>query len=191
MWGPAVSGGVRATWTRRAGAGRERVTRERPEGGRAAEGAACLKCPYCGGETKVLESRHADEGAAIRRRRECLTCGRRFTTMERAEEAPLVVIKKDGRREAFDRNKILSGVLRACEKRPVRMEDVERLVAEVEREVRSTLEREVPSKLIGELVMERLRALDGVAYVRFASVYREFKDVHEFREQLEKLLGSK
>lgn len=190
MWGP-VSVGIRPARARRAGAGLDGATRGRPEGGRAAGGLHGLKCPYCGGETKVLESRHVDEGAAIRRRRECLACGRRFTTMERAEEAPLVVIKKDGRREAFDRNKILSGVLRACEKRPVRMEDVERLVAEVEKEVRSTLEREVPSKLIGELVMERLRALDGVAYVRFASVYREFKDVHEFREQLEKLLGSR
>lgn len=150
-----------------------------------------MKCPFCGDETKVLESRHTEEGAAVRRRRECLGCGRRFTTMERVEETPLVVIKKDGRREAFDRNKILAGVLKACEKLPVPMEDAERLVTEVEREVRSTLEREVSSRQIGELVMERLRALNGVAYVRFASVYREFKDVHEFREQIEKLLGSR
>lgn len=149
-----------------------------------------MKCPYCGGESKVLESRHAEEGLAIRRRRECLQCGRRFNTMETVEVGPLVVVKKDGRREAFDRNKVLAGVLRACEKRPVATEDCERLVAEVERELRNTLEREVPSRRIGELVMEHLRRLDGVAYVRFASVYREFKDVREFREQLEKLLGA-
>lgn len=150
-----------------------------------------MKCPFCGGESKVLESRHADEGQAIRRRRECLQCGRRFNTMETVEAGPLVVVKKDGRREAFDRNKVLAGVLRACEKRPVAAEDCERLVAEVERELRNTLERELPSKRIGELVMEGLRKLDGVAYVRFASVYREFKDVHEFREQLEKLLNAR
>lgn len=150
-----------------------------------------MKCPYCGGETKVLESRHANDGLAIRRRRECLECGRRFNTMETIEAAPLVVVKKDGRREAFDRAKVLAGVLRACEKRPVSTEECEGLVVEVERELRNTLEREVPSKLIGELVMEHLRKLDGVAYVRFASVYREFKDVREFREQLEKLLGSR
>ncbi|MCG0239334.1 MAG: transcriptional regulator NrdR [Firmicutes bacterium] len=149
-----------------------------------------MRCPFCGGESKVLESRPVDEGMATRRRRECLACGRRFTTMERVEEAPLVVVKKDGRREAFDRNKILAGVLRACEKRPVRIEDLERLVMEVEAELREGLEREVPSARIGELVMERLRHLDGVAYVRFASVYRQFKDVKEFREQLERLLSA-
>ncbi len=150
-----------------------------------------MKCPYCGGESKVLESRHADEGLAIRRRRECLQCGRRFNTMETVEMGPLVVVKKDGRREAFDRAKVLAGVLRACEKRAVTMEDCERLVAEVERDLRNTLEREIPSTRVGEMVMDHLRKLDGVAYVRFASVYREFKDVSEFREQIEKLLGSR
>lgn len=150
-----------------------------------------MKCPFCGGESKVLESRHADDGWAIRRRRECLLCARRFNTMERLEETPLIVVKKDGRRETFDRSKIFSGLLKACEKRPVATEDLERVALEIERDIRNTLEREVPSTRIGELVMDRLRKLDGVAYVRFASVYREFKDLQEFREQLDKLLGSK
>lgn len=148
-----------------------------------------MKCPHCTAETKVLESRHADDGLAIRRRRECLQCGRRFNTMEKLEETPLVVVKKDGHRESFDRAKIMGGLLRACEKRPVTIEDLERLAMEVERDLRNTLEREVPSSRIGELIMDKLRALDGVAYVRFASVYREFKDLKEFREQLDKLLG--
>lgn len=150
-----------------------------------------MKCPHCGGETKVLESRHADEGAAIRRRRECLVCARRFNTMEKLEETPLVVVKKDGRRVAFDRNKILNGLLKACEKRPVTVETMERMSLEVERELRNTLEREVPSARIGELVMDKLRQVDDVAYVRFASVYRQFQDLREFREQLDKLLGYK
>ena len=149
-----------------------------------------MKCPYCGAESRVLESRHAEEGNTIRRRRECLTCGRRFSTTERIEEQPLVVIKKDGSREAFDRNKILNGLLKACEKRPVPLAELERIVEEVERELRNIAEREIPSVIIGEKVMERLRTLDGVAYVRFASVYRQFKDLSEFREQLEKLLRS-
>lgn len=136
-----------------------------------------------------MESRPTDEGA-IRRRRECLACTRRFSTMERVEVPPLVVIKKDGRRESFDRNKLLNGVLKACEKRPIPLEVIEKMVDEVERDLRSSLDREVPSVEIGERVMERLRALDGVAYVRFASVYREFKDVEEFRQQLEQLLKS-
>lgn len=146
-----------------------------------------MKCPYCGCESKVLESRHTEEGS-IRRRRECSACGKRFNTFEKIEEPPLIVVKKDGRREAFDRNKILNGVLRACEKRPVSLDNLEGLVNDVERELRNSLEKEVPSVRIGELAMERLRHLDGVAYVRFASVYREFKDVNEFREQLESLL---
>lgn len=148
-----------------------------------------MKCQYCNGETKVLESRHTDEGSAIRRRRECLECGRRFNTMEKVEAAPMLVIKKDGRREAFDRGKILAGVMRACEKRPVSVAAMDHLVDEVERELRGSFEREVPSTHIGEQVMEHLRHLDAVAYVRFASVYREFKDVREFREQLDQLLG--
>jgi transcriptional repressor NrdR len=146
-----------------------------------------LKCPFCGGESKVLESRHIEE-SSIRRRRECTVCSRRFNTFERLEEPPLIVVKKDGRREAFDRSKVLNGVLRACEKLPVSIDQAEALVADVERELRNSFEREVPSVRVGELVMERLRHLNGVAYVRFASVYREFKDVSEFRAQLENLL---
>jgi transcriptional repressor NrdR len=146
-----------------------------------------MRCPYCGEESKVIESRHTDDNV-IRRRRECTVCGKRFNTYERIEFPPLMVVKKDGRREAFDRNKLLSGLLRACEKRPVALADLERLVEEVERDLRSSLEREVPSVEIGERAMEGLRQLDGVAYVRFASVYRQFKDVNEFREQLERLL---
>lgn len=148
---------------------------------------ALLKCPYCSHESKVLESRHTEDHT-IRRRRECTECGKRFNTFERIEEPPLVVVKKDGRREAFDRNKVLNGVLRACEKRPVALADLEALVADVERDLRNSLEKEIPSVEIGERVMDRLRHLDGVAYVRFASVYRQFKDVSEFREQLEQLL---
>lgn len=147
-----------------------------------------MRCPHCGSETKVLETRQSEEGMAIRRRRECLECSRRFSTVEKIDEVPLMVIKKDGRREAFDRSKILGGLLKACERRPVPMESLEQLALEVEREVRNSFDREVTSTAIGEAVMNRLRALDGVAYVRFASVYREFKDVREFREQLDKLL---
>jgi transcriptional repressor NrdR len=139
----------------------------------------------------VIESRHTDEDEAIRRRRECMVCGKRFNTFERVEVPPLIVVKKDGRREAFDRAKVLHGVLKACEKRPVPLADMERLVQDVERELRSSLANEIPSAEIGAGVMERLRHLDGVAYVRFASVYREFKDVNEFREQLEQLLKSR
>jgi transcriptional repressor NrdR len=149
-----------------------------------------MKCPYCGAESKVIESRHTEDDS-IRRRRECMACSKRFNTYERLEVPPLIVVKKDGRRETFDRNKVLGGVLRACEKRPVALADMDRLVDEVERDLRSSLEREVPSVLIGERVMERLRTIDGVAYVRFASVYREFKDVNEFREQLEQLLKTR
>ena len=150
-----------------------------------------MKCPFCGAESKVVESRHTDEDEAIRRRRECISCGKRFNTFERVEVPPLIVVKKDGRREAFDRSKVLNGALKACEKRPVPLAEIERLVQDVERELRSLLGGEVPSVEIGERVMERLRHLDGVAYVRFASVYREFKDVNEFREQLEQLLKSR
>lgn len=149
-----------------------------------------MKCPYCGCESKVLESRHTEEGS-IRRRRECAGCGKRFNTFEKIEEPPLVVVKKDGGREAFERNKILNGLLRASEKRPVSLDELEGLVDDVERELRNSLEKEVHSVRIGEMVMGRLRHLDGVAYVRFASVYRQFKDVNEFREQLESLLRGK
>lgn len=153
-------------------------------------GVGAVKCPFCGAESKVLESRHTEDGC-IRRRRECTACGKRFNTYERLEYPPLWIIKKDGRREAFDRSKVLNGVLRACEKRPVPMAEIERLVDDVERELRNSFEKEIPSVTVGELVMERLRQLDGVAYVRFASVYREFKDVKEFRDQLEQLLKSR
>lgn len=149
-----------------------------------------MKCPYCGAESKVIESRHTEDDC-IRRRRECTACGKRFNTFERLEAPALIVVKKDGRREAFDRNKVLNGVLKACEKRPVALADMERLVDEVERDLRNSLEKEIPAGAIGERVMDRLRFLDGVAYVRFASVYREFKDVNEFREQLEQLLKTR
>ena len=148
-----------------------------------------MRCPYCKAEgSRVLDSRPTEEGTVIRRRRECPACSRRFTTYEKVEEAPFSVIKKDGRREPFDRAKILTGLLKACEKRPVSIDELERVATEVEREVRDTWSREVTSKEIGEKVMERLRALDEVAYVRFASVYRQFKDLQRFREELDRLL---
>lgn len=149
-----------------------------------------MRCPYCGAESKVIESRHTEEDS-IRRRRECISCAKRFNTFERLEVPPLIVVKKDGSREAFDRDKVMGGILKACEKRPVALADVEHLVNEVERELRNSLEKEIPSVQIGETVMDQLRLLDGVAYVRFASVYREFKDVNEFRDQLEQLLKTR
>lgn len=151
-----------------------------------------MRCPFCHGpESKVLDSRPTEEGTVIRRRRECVVCGRRFTTYEKVEETPFMVVKRDGRRESFDRNKILTGLLKACEKRPVSMNTLEAAVDDIERELRSNYDREVSSLQIGEMVMERLRAIDEVAYVRFASVYRQFKDLNRFLEELEKLLGSK
>jgi transcriptional repressor NrdR len=148
-----------------------------------------MKCPYCSYlESRVLDSRPTEEGTAVRRRRECVQCLKRFTTYEKIEEVPLVVVKKDGRREPFNRNKILNGLLKACEKRPVPMDVLERAADEIERDLRSTLDREVDSKVIGEMVMEKLRTIDEVAYVRFASVYRQFKDINRFMEELEKLL---
>ena len=151
-----------------------------------------MKCPFCGKpESKVLDSRPTEEGSAIRRRRECIACGKRFTTYERVEEAPLLVVKRDGRREAFDRAKVLNGMLKACEKRPIPLSALEQAVAEVERELRSSLRGEVRSVEIGERVMEKLREIDEVANVRFASVYRQFKDVGTFLEELERLIGSK
>ena len=148
-----------------------------------------MKCPHCGyTESKVLDSRPADEGACIRRRRECLSCQTRFTTYERLETAPLVVVKKDGSRQAFDRAKILAGIVRACEKRPVTLSDMERLTDEIEARLRSSMENEVSSGVIGEMVMEGLKSVDEVAYVRFASVYREFKDINTFMGELKVLL---
>ena len=151
-----------------------------------------MKCPYCGYlESKVVDSRPADEGASIRRRRECLACHKRFTTYETMESLPLMVVKKDGSRQSFDRNKVLGGLIRACEKRPVPYHALEELVGEIEQVLQNQMEREVPSAQIGELVMERLKKLDEVAYVRFASVYRQFKDINTFMHELNKLLEDK
>ncbi|MZP28973.1 transcriptional repressor NrdR [Heliobacterium undosum] len=151
-----------------------------------------MRCCYCGhGESKVLETRSAEEGRVIRRRRECMECNRRFTTLERIEETPLIVRKKGGSLEAFDRNKLLSGLLKACEKRSIPLDTLEELVTTVERDLRSQYDREVPSREIGEMLMARLRNIDEVAYVRFASVYRQFTDVGRFLEELEGLLKRK
>lgn len=148
-----------------------------------------MKCPYCNyPESKVVDSRATEENCSIRRRRECLSCGERFTTYERLEELPLTVIKKDGRTEFFDRNKLLTGLLKACEKRPIQRKELEDIVKDVERELRNRMETEVESGRLGELAMDRLREIDEVAYVRFASVYRQFKDINIFKQELEKLL---
>ena len=144
-----------------------------------------MKCPYCGySESKVIDSRPTDEGERIRRRRECLNCAKRFTTYEVIETVPVVVVKKDKSREAFDRNKLLNGLLRACEKRPVPLETLERIVDEIETLLQNSLDREVPSTLIGTYAMDKLKKVDEVAYVRFASVYREFKDINTFMDEL-------
>ncbi|MCR4962253.1 MAG: transcriptional regulator NrdR [Firmicutes bacterium] len=147
-----------------------------------------MKCVFCGYEdSRVLDSRPVEEGRAIRRRRECLRCAKRFTTYERVEELPLIVVKSDNRREVFDGNKILNGLIKACDKRSVPLSVLENMVADIERDLRNNLEREVPSKLIGEKVMDRLRSVDQVAYVRFASVYRNFEDISTFIEEIHKL----
>ena len=151
-----------------------------------------MKCPYCGyQESKVVDSRHSEDGTSIRRRRECLECQKRFTTYEIVESLPIVVIKKDGSRQTFDRNKVLNGMVRACEKRPVSMSTLESAVADIEQIIQNSLEREVSTEQIGELVMERLKPLDEVAYVRFASVYRQFKDINSFMSELNKILAEK
>ncbi len=148
-----------------------------------------MKCPFCKKNSdKVIDSRTAGDGHVVRRRRECLGCGRRFTTYERIEDIPVRVVKKDSRRVPFDRKKVLNGVIKACEKRPVSVEAMEKIVDTVEREIHSLFEREVPSKFIGEMVMKELRVLDQVAYVRFASVYRAFRDVNEFYDELKPML---
>ena len=148
-----------------------------------------MKCPYCGyKEDKVVDSRATAQRSAVRRRRECLKCGKRFTTYEYVEEVSLMVIKKDGRREPFDRKKILAGIMKACEKRPIGMEKMEEIATYVERAIQKKSDREVYSARIGELVMERLKNLDDVAYVRFASVYRQFKDINQFMKELKQLL---
>lgn len=147
-----------------------------------------MKCPYCGySESKVIDSRPTDEGERIRRRRECLNCAKRFTTYEVIETVPVVVVKKDKSREAFDRNKLLNGLLRACEKRPVPLETLERIVDEIETLLQNSLDLEVPSTLIGTYAMDKLKKVDEVAYVRFASVYREFKDINTFMDELNKI----
>ncbi len=148
-----------------------------------------MKCPYCGyQESKVVDSRHSDDSTSIRRRRECLSCQRRFTTYETVESLPMVVVKKDNSRQSFDRNKILNGMVRACEKRPVSMADLENAADEIEQIIQNSLDREVSTEKIGELVMERLKPLDEVSYVRFASVYRQFKDINSFMAELNKIL---
>ena len=148
-----------------------------------------MKCPFCGcPDDKVIDSRASSEGNAVRRRRECAKCGRRFTTYEVVEESALLVVKKDGRREAFDRKKILNGVVKACEKMPVPLEKIEALVSSIEREISRKYDREVRSADVGEMIMDRLASLDEVAYVRFASVYRQFKDVNQFMSELRDLL---
>ena len=151
-----------------------------------------MKCPFCGyEESKVIDSRPTDEGEKIRRRRECIACQKRFTTYEIIESVPIVVVKKDKSRQAFDRVKLFNGMLRACEKRPVSIEQIDRIVTEIEAELQNSLDREVTSIHIGELAMDKLKALDEVAYVRFASVYRQFKDINTFMDGLAKLLGEK
>ncbi len=151
-----------------------------------------MKCPFCGyKESKVVDSRPADEGSSIRRRRECLKCENRFTTYETVESLPMVVIKKDGSRQTFDRNKVLRGIQRSCEKRPVSVAEMERMTAEIEQEIQNSLEREISTETIGEKVMEKLKAADEVAYVRFASVYRQFKDINTFMAELNRLLQEK
>ena len=149
-----------------------------------------MKCPFCGHpESKVIDSRPADENASIRRRRECLACGKRFTTYETVESLPMVVVKKDGSRQSFDRRKVLGGMIRACEKRPVPLAELEKIAEEIEQDLQNSMEREISTEAIGEKVMERLRNVDQVAYVRFASVYRQFKDIDTFMTELNKLLA--
>lgn len=148
-----------------------------------------MKCPYCGfEESKVIDSRPTDEGEKIRRRRECLACARRFTTYEMIESLPIIVIKRDRSREPFNRDKLMNGMLRACEKRPVSIEDIERAIDDIEATIQNSLDREVTSEKIGELSMQKLKEIDEVAYVRFASVYRQFKDVSTFMDELSKLI---
>ena len=148
-----------------------------------------MKCPSCGNpESKVLDSRPVNEGQSIRRRRECLSCQKRFTTFETIENIPFIVVKKDKTRESFDRNKVLNGLIKACEKRPVTMKQLETAANDIEQALQASMRSEIPSTEIGELVMDRLKELDEVAYVRFASVYRQFKDITTFRDELNKLL---
>lgn len=151
-----------------------------------------MRCPYCGyEESKVIDSRPAEDGEKIRRRRECLKCLKRFTTYEMIENIPIIVVKKDNSREEFNRNKLLKGLIKSCEKRPISLETLENAVSCIEKELQNNFEREINSKVIGELVMEKLKNIDKVAYIRFASVYREFDDVDNFMSELKKLLTEK
>ncbi|MBE6755394.1 MAG: transcriptional repressor NrdR [Clostridia bacterium] len=148
-----------------------------------------MKCPFCGyEESKVIDSRPADDGERIRRRRECIKCGKRFTTYEIIESVPIIVVKKDKSRQVFDRQKLFNGMIKACEKRPVTSETIERAVSDIETQLQNSLDREVTSIQIGELAMEKLKDIDDVAYVRFASVYRQFRDINTFMQELNKLL---
>ena len=151
-----------------------------------------MKCPFCGEtDSKVIDSRPAEDGSSIRRRRQCNGCKKRFTTYEKVETIPLIVIKKDNNREPYDREKIVSGILRSCHKRPISADQINRLVDEIETEIFNREDREIPAQEIGEIVMSRLKDLDAVAYVRFASVYRQFKDINTFMDELNKLLDNK
>jgi len=153
------------------------------------KGEILMKCPYCGySESKVVDSRPTEEETAIRRRRECEKCSKRFTTYEKVEEMPLIIVKKEGNREIYQRSKIINGFIKACEKRPVSVKQIEEVVDEIEKELYNSMEKEIDSKKIGEMVMNRLKQLDDVAYVRFASVYRQFKDLNTFIEELNKLI---
>lgn len=151
-----------------------------------------MRCPFCGYEdSKVVDTRPTDEGRIIKRRRECLKCQKRFTTYEKVERQPVLVIKKDNRREEFDRNKILNGIIKACQKRPVSIEQMNKIVDEIENEIYNSMREEISSREIGEMVMEKLKKIDEISYVRFASVYRQFKDINTFIEELQKLLTEK
>jgi len=151
-----------------------------------------VKCPFCShNESKVVDSRPTDEGQAIRRRRECISCTKRFTTYEKMDEIPLIVVKKNGNRESYNKNKILNGVIKSCEKRPVSLQDIEELVDGIEKQLYNTMEREITTEFIGNLVIEKIKELDEIAYVRFASVYREFKDINTFMDEVKKILSEK
>lgn len=148
-----------------------------------------MKCPYClYYESKVVDSRPTEEGQAIRRRRECIKCSKRFTTYEKIEEIPIIVVKKDGNRQSYDRNKLLNGIIKSCEKRPVSISVIEKMVDEIEKKLYNSLEREITSVEIGEMIMNKLKDIDEVSYVRFASVYRQFKDLNSFMDELKKIL---
>ncbi len=151
-----------------------------------------MKCPFCSHrESKVVDSRPTDEGQAIRRRRECMVCTKRFTTYEKIDEIPLIVVKKNGNREPYNKNKILNGVIKSCEKRPISLQEIEELVDKVEKQLYNTMEREITTEFIGNLVIDKIKELDEVAYVRFASVYREFKDINTFMDEVKKILSEK